>query len=101
MSAGPDDLIFEAGGKLYLLNLGTGKYDEVKINVVTDFATLMPRPENVGNRIVNADISPDAKRVVAEARGELFSLPAENGPVLNITNNSGAFDQLPAWSPKR
>ena len=50
MSAGPDELIFEAGGKLYLLNLGTNKYEEVKINVLTDFATLMPRPENVGTR---------------------------------------------------
>jgi tricorn protease len=99
MSAGPDDLIFEAGGKLYLLNFTTNKYEEVKIEVVTDFATLMPRPENVGTRIANADISPDAKRVVAEARGELFSLPAENGPVLNLTNSSGAFDQLPSWSP--
>ncbi len=99
MSAGPDDLVFEAGGKLYLMNLTTTRYEEVKINVVTDFATLLPRPENVGNRIVNADISPDGKRVVVEARGELFSLPAENGPVLNITNSSGAFDQYPAWSP--
>jgi tricorn protease len=99
MSAGPDDLVFEAGGKLYLLNLSTNKYDEVKINVVTDFATLMPRPENVANRIAWADISPDAKRVVTEARGELFSLPAEYGPVLNLTNSSGAFDQYPAWSP--
>ncbi len=99
MSSGPDDLVFEAGGKLYLLNLTSNKYEEVKINVVTDFATLMPRSENVGTRIVNADISPDAKRVVVEARGELFSVPAENGPVLNLTNSSGAFDQSPAWSP--
>ena len=99
MTAGPDELIFEAGGKLYLLNLSTKKYDEVKINVVTDYATLMARPENVANRINNADISPDAKRVVVEARGELFSVPAENGPILNLTNTSGAFDQFPAWSP--
>ncbi|MEI9810067.1 MAG: PDZ domain-containing protein [Bacteroidota bacterium] len=99
MSAGPDELVFEAGGKLYLLNLTSNKYEEVKINVVTDYATLMPRPENVANRIANADISPDAKRVVVEARGELFSVPAENGPVLNLTNSSGAFDQSPAWSP--
>ena len=34
MSSGPDDLVFEAGGKLYLLNLSTNKYAEVKINVV-------------------------------------------------------------------
>ncbi len=99
MSAGPDELVFEAGGKLYLLNLTSHKYDEVKINVVADFATLMPRVENVGSRVAGADISPDAKRVVVQARGELFSVPAENGPVLNLTNSSGAFDQNPAWSP--
>jgi tricorn protease len=99
MSSGPDDLVFEAGGKLYLLNLSTNKYAEIKISVVSDFATLMPRPENVSNRMITADISPDAKRVVVEARGELFSIPAENGPLLNLTNSSGAFDQNPAWSP--
>lgn len=99
MSAGPDELVFEAGGKLYLLNVNTNKYDDVKINVVSDFSTLMPRVENVGNRVAAASISPDAKRVVVEARGELFSLPAENGPVMNLTNSSGAFDQNPSWSP--
>lgn len=99
MSAGPNDLVFEAGGKLYLLNLSSNKYEEVKINIINDFTTLMPRPENVGRRIASADISPDAKRVVVEARGELFSVPAENGPVLNLTNSSGAYDQNPVWSP--
>lgn len=99
MSSGSEELVFEAGGKLFLLNLTTNKYEEVKINVITDFATLMPRSENVSTRIVNGDISPDAKRVVLEARGELFSVPAENGPVLNLTNSSGTFDQSPAWSP--
>jgi tricorn protease len=81
------------------MNLASGKYDEVNINVVTDFATLMPRPENVGNRVAGGDIAPDGKRVVLEARGELFNVPAENGPVMNITRSSGAFDQQPAWSP--
>ncbi len=99
MSAGPDELVFEAGGKLYLLSLATNKYQEVKINVVTDFSTLLPKVENVAARMVATDVSPDAKRVVVEARGELFSLPAENGPVLNLTNSSGAFDQSPSWSP--
>jgi tricorn protease len=78
MSAGNDELVFEAGGKLYLLNTTSNKYVDVKINVVSDFATMMPRTINAG-RAVNADISPDAKRVVVEARGELFSVPAENG----------------------
>lgn len=99
MSAGPDDLVFEAGGKLYLLNLSTNKYTEVKISVLADMAGIMPRTVNVGNRVSSFDISPDAKRAVFEARGDLFSVPAENGVVINLTNSSGSFDRSPAWSP--
>jgi tricorn protease len=57
IGSGPDDLVFEAGGKLYLLNLSTNKYAEVKINVVSDFATLLPRPENVSSRMNTRYIS--------------------------------------------
>ena len=46
-SLGPDDIVFEAGGKLYLLDLATDKYHEVKVEVVTDEITLLPRSENV------------------------------------------------------
>ena len=99
MSAGPDELVFQAGGRLYLLNLTTNKYAEVKINVVADISTLMPRTVNVGDNIRNFDISPDAKRSVFEARGELFSIPAENGVIINLTNTSGAWERAPSWSP--
>lgn len=99
MTAGPDELVFEAGGKIYLMNTSDNKYTEVKINVVADLATLMPRTVNVGNNIVNFDLSPDAKRSVFEARGELFSIPAENGVIINLTNTSGAWERLPSWSP--
>jgi tricorn protease len=99
MTAGPEEIVFEAGGRLYLLNLSTNKYDEVKINVVADMSTLMPRTVNVGNSINNFDLSPDAKRTVFEARGELFSIPAENGVIMNLTNTSGAWERYPAWSP--
>ena len=47
----------------------------------------------------NFDISPDAKRAVFEARGELFSIPAEYGVIINLTNTSGAFERNPSWSP--
>jgi tricorn protease len=99
MSAGPADLVFQAGGRLYLLNLNTNKYAEVKINVISDISTLMPRTVNVGNNISNFDLSPDAKRSVFEARGDLFSIPAENGVIINLTNTSGAWERNPSWSP--
>lgn len=98
-SLGPSEIVFENGGKLYLLNLADEKYKEVKINVVTDEITLMPRIENASNLIQNGWISPDGKRALIEARGDIFSVPAENGPVINLTKSSGSAERYPAWSP--
>ncbi|MCD6597986.1 MAG: PD40 domain-containing protein, partial [Bacteroidales bacterium] len=98
-SLGPDDGVFEADGKLYLLNLNDHSFKEVKINVITDVASLLPRTEKVGKMISNYDVSPDGKRAIFEARGELFNVPAEHGYILNITQSSGAFDRNPVWSP--
>ncbi|MFA3784143.1 PDZ domain-containing protein [Melioribacteraceae bacterium 4301-Me] len=98
-SIGNNEIVFEAGGLLYLLNLSTEKYHEVKINVVTDEATLMARSENVEKLIENYSISYNGSRALFEARGEIFSVPAENGPVINLTQSSGAAERYPSWSP--
>ena len=97
--AGPSDIVFEAGGKLYLFDFAGGQTREVKVEVTTDEATLMPRMENVEKMIQNAWPSPDGKRAVFEARGDLFSVPAENGNVVNLTRSSGVAERYPAWSP--
>ena len=96
---GPSDIVFEAGGRLCLLDLQSDKYKEVKINVVTDLATLKPYLENVEERIESADISPSGKRALFSARGELFSVPAEHGIIQNFTQSSGSAERYPAWSP--
>jgi tricorn protease len=99
LSAGPDDLVFEAGGELYLMDLGTEKFKPVDVYVVSDLSVEIPRIRNVGRNIQNATASPGGKRLVFEARGELFNVPVKEGFVLNMTNSSGAFDQQPSWSP--
>ena len=42
-SIGPDAIVFQAGGRLYLLDLATEKAAEVPVRVVTDETTLRPR----------------------------------------------------------
>ena len=98
-SMGPKDLVFEAGGRMYLLGLNDRALREIHIDVISDKALLKARTENVANLIQNMHIGPDGNRVVIEARGELFSLPAENGYVKNLTRNSGTAERSPAWSP--
>ncbi|MDN5201891.1 PDZ domain-containing protein [Fulvivirgaceae bacterium BMA10] len=99
MSAGKQDIVFEAGGVLYLMDVNTLQHQPVNVNIVSDLSVEMPRAVNVSSRITNMTASPEGKRIVFEARGELFNVPVLEGYVLNMTQSSGAFDREPAWSP--
>lgn len=98
-SLGPGDIVFEAGGKLYLYSLSSQQQKEVKVNVVTDRTALKPKIESVEKIIYHAAISPDGNRALFEARGDIFSVPAENGYVKDLTRTSGVAERYPAWSP--
>ena len=98
-SIGPSEIVFEAGGDLHLLDLETEEHRTVDVRVVTDRATLRPRTRQVGDRITAATVSPGGERAIFQARGELFSVPAEHGPVYALTSSSGAAERHPAWSP--
>jgi len=45
-------------------------------------------------------ISPDGKRVVFGARGDVYTLPAKSGVTRNLTESSGVHDRNVEWSPK-
>jgi tricorn protease len=45
------------------------------------------------------DIAPDGKRAVFGARGEVFTVPAKDGSVRNLTHSPGVREQKVAWSP--
>ena len=47
----------------------------------------------------NFDISPTGVRVVIEAHGDIFTLPAEKGDTRNITKTPGSAERDPSWSP--
>lgn len=98
-SAGPDDIVFEAGGKMYLLDFASRQSKEVKINLVMDKSAIKEKIEKVESFIENVSLSPDGNRVLVEARGDIFSIPAEFGFVKNITRTSGVAERSPAWSP--
>ncbi len=96
---GPEDIVLEAGGRLHRIELPSEKVVEVKVEVITDRATLKPREENAGRLARNPDLSAQGKRAVFEARGEIFSVPAEKGYILNLTRTPGVAERHPAISP--
>ena len=98
-SLGPDGIVFQAGGRLYFFDVASGKQREVPVSLVTDETTLRARTTKVDTLIQSATPSPTGKRALFEARGDLFSAPAEFGPVVNVTRSSGVAERYPRWSP--
>ena len=101
LDAGPDALVYEQGGYLHLLDPNTKKSTQIAIEVKGDQNFARPRWEEVSARDWdNAQLSPTGQRVILEHRGEIFTVPKEKGSWRNLTNNSGAADRNPIWSPK-
>jgi tricorn protease len=99
MDAGAGTVVFEQAGQIHELDPKSGRTKALSITARGDFPWMMPRWEDVTARMSNIALSPTGRRVVVEARGEIFTIPAEKGDIRNITNTSGAAERDPAWSP--
>ncbi len=99
LSGSDNELVFEVGGDLYLMNINDKKFHIVDINVISDLSVEMPIVKDVSKKITAASASPGGKRIVFEARGELFNVPVKEGYKINLTQSSGNFDHTPSWSP--
>jgi tricorn protease len=99
LAGGPGGLIFEHDGWLHLLDPATGRSRQLEITVRGDFPWAEPQWEDVSSRATNASLSATGKRALFEARGEIFTVPVENGDARNLTRSSGAADRMPVWSP--
>ena len=93
-----DAVVFEQAGYIHELDPKTGREHVVDIRAVGDFPWMMPKWEDVTARIANIALSPTGKRVVVEARGEIFTIPAEKGDIRNLTHSAGVAEREPAWS---
>ncbi|MFN7116248.1 MAG: PDZ domain-containing protein [Saprospiraceae bacterium] len=100
LDAGKDRIVYEQGGYLHLLDPKSNKAKQLVINVRGDFNWARPRWDDVRpTQLQNASLSPSGKRALFEHRGELFTVPKENGDWRNLTNTSGVADRYPTWSP--
>ena len=98
-SLGPDSIVFENGGYLYLFDLATQKEKKVTIYLPGDFNQSRPHWEKTANLITTFDISPEGKRAAFSARGDVYTVPAEKGSIRNLTRTPGIREDNVAWSP--
>ncbi len=99
ISGNGNSLLYEREGFLHIIGLDGSNSRKLNITVSGDFPWAETRWEEVGRNATNVSLSPTGKRALVEARGEIFTVPVENGDVRNLTQSSGAADRVPIWSP--
>jgi len=96
---GEGEIVFEYNARLYLLNLASEQATPVNISVPGARPRLRPIRKDVSGRIRDWFVSPQAKRVLVQTRGDIWTLPAKNGTPRNLTRTSGIAEREPSWSP--
>jgi tricorn protease len=98
-SGSGDELVYEVGGYVFRLDTRSGKEERVPIKVYGDFPDTVPYFKNVKSNINSFSLSPSGARALFEARGDVFTAPAKEGEVRNLTSSQGVRELAPVWSP--
>ncbi|MDX9858446.1 MAG: PDZ domain-containing protein [candidate division Zixibacteria bacterium] len=98
-SLGPDAIVFEKGGYLFVMDLPTEQIHRIEIQLTSDQTWMRPEFVTVSDDINEFDVSPDGNRALFRARGDLFTVPAKHGNTRNLTNSSNANEREIQWSP--
>lgn len=95
----PEEIVFSQGGYLHVYNTATNNATRMKIGIAADLLDQRDRYVKGDQYIRGGDISPSGARVVVDYRGDILTLPAQKGDVMNLTATPGVHEKEPAWSP--
>ena len=92
-------VVFMNGGYVFRFDLKTEKAAKIPITLASDRAPTGTAWKDVKENVRGASLSPSGARVILEARGDLFSVPAKDGQTRSLTDTQGVRERAPAWSP--
>lgn len=97
---GSHQIVYEHGGALRIYDARSKSDRAVEINVPNEALAARPTVRSVADDAQRATISADGKRVLVEARGDLYSVPADGrGVVRNLTQSSNAHEREASFAP--
>lgn len=94
-----NQIVFENGGRIHRLDLASGTAAPIPITVGADMVETVPRWVDASPLATGAALSPSGARVVFDARGDLFAVPAKDGATRNLTRTQGVREHSAVWSP--
>jgi tricorn protease len=98
-SASDTAIVFENGGYIHKFDVKTGKAEKVTVRILEDRLGGRAGLTDVSKNVAEFEISPDGKRALFGARGDIFTVPAGEGVTRNLTRTPGVHERNPKWSP--
>jgi len=98
-SIGGGVIVFEEAGYIWSFDTRSGATKRVPIVVRDDSVTSRTETINVSKFVEGVSPSPDGKRVVVNARGETFTVPAKDGSTRSLSRKGGVHERDAVWSP--
>jgi len=92
-------IVYESAGRLKSLDVGSGAVTEIVVEIAPDLPQLRTRWKDVSGTIQSAAISPTGKRAIVTARGEVFTVPVDDGSTRNVSGTSDRREYTALWSP--
>ncbi|MCQ8241615.1 S41 family peptidase [Rhizosaccharibacter radicis] len=102
-------ITFGQGGRLWAIDLPTEHLHPIDVTVPDDGTRTMPRSMKTAGQLRDKDtsqsqrpdfaLSPNGGRAAFSVRGDIVTVPAENGAIRDLTRTSNADEDHPAWSP--
>lgn len=92
-------IVYAEMGKLFLLNVNSGRIQRVPVVLHADFPDAQPHWDAVGHTLTHPGISPHGVRAVFQAHCDILTVPSKYGNAEDITRTTGACERYPAWSP--
>lgn len=94
-----NSVVYAAGGEIYEFNTETGDTHKLQIRINPDLPQTRTEWKNVSGNIQDAGLSPNGKRAVITARGEVFTVPVDEGSTRNLSHTGGVREYTALWSP--
>ncbi|MDD5718640.1 MAG: S41 family peptidase [Candidatus Krumholzibacteria bacterium] len=91
-------IVFTAGADLHVFEPETRRLERVAIDLPSDRTMTRTRYRASSRDLQGFDLSPDGERLLVEVRGELFSVPVQDGVTLPITRGTGARERDAVFS---
>jgi len=99
LSSDGKTIVYEQGFGIWKLDVESGKYEKIEIDLRTDYRENPIIYENYNSALDEYCPSPDGKSVAISVHGEIFIIPLEGGRITQLTD-SPARDRNPVFDPK-